>query len=146
LWVIERVFTGAHLFLTWIFFQRVAVLRSDGLEVSKLAWRKLITSEPFVFFSMRPRIWANAAGPFGTGTYVASSADTAFWCALGYALVLIAAIVASRLPLRPLRKLPKRKIINLLAFACVLALINWMIGSQWSVAASSLLQRATLPH
>jgi hypothetical protein len=131
-------FTGAHCFLAWIFSQRVAVVRNEGLTVSKEAWSELINSEAFVFFNMKPRIWSATAGPFGIGTYVASSTDTAFWCTFAFATVLIAAVVASRLPIStsPFRK---NLVFDLLSIGCVIALVNWIIGSQWSIAATSLL-------
>jgi hypothetical protein len=129
--------TVVHGFLTWIFVQRVAGLRNADTQISKQAWVSLTNSEAFVFFNMQPRRWNGTGGVFGGGSYVATATDTAFWATLAFAICLIAAVVSSRFPVRPVQ-LQTQRVFTLLMVACTLASINWVIGSQWAIAASTL--------
>ena len=131
-------FTGAHFFLMWIFVQKVAATRNSGVEVAHRAWLAVTSSEAFVFFNMQPRVWHLDGGPLRSGAFVAASTDTAYWATFAFVIVIIAAVVASRLP-SVSQPINTRRIFSQLAFACSLALANWIIGSRWATAASSLL-------
>ncbi len=129
-------FTIAHAFLTWVFAQQVETILANGRTVSRNAWNSLTTSEAFLFFNMKPRVW-NPHGPFGLGTYVASAIDAAFWATSAFAALLIIAVIAS---LIPASKQKRREIdfLGITALGCTLASVNWVIGSRWAIQASAL--------
>ena len=131
-------FTAAHLYLMGLFLQKVMAVRQAGVAASRDAWARLINSGGFIFAGMHPRIWTTAGGPFGMGGYVAAFNDLAFWVKVAYSLLLIGAIALSLLPDTAKRRPSPRQILWVLAVGCVVASMNWIIGSRWAIAASSL--------
>lgn len=127
--------TAAHGFLTLVFVQRVSGIVALGKKPMELAWERLSGSEAFVFYNMKPRKLSELSWPFGPG-YLAEGADTAFWFTTFLAIGLVVAVMLSSNS----REGP-RFVANAwdrLAVACLLAAANWLIGSQWAIAASSL--------
>jgi hypothetical protein len=132
-------FTCAHIFLTWMFIQRTTAIIAQGPALSQVAWRRVTSSEAFVFYNMRPRIWQPSSGPFGLGTYVASSADTAFWASFVFAIAVVVGVTASLYPEVQLTRADLfRHATRTAALGSALALANWVIGSRWAIQASAL--------
>lgn len=135
---VVMAFTAAHSFLLWILTQRVTAMHGAGAQIAQRAWLAVTSSDALVFFNMRPRVWKPHGSPFGTGAFVAQNTDTAYWATFGFAIITIAAIVAARLPSESLSNRPRR-IFSIFSLGCVLASANWIIGSRWAIALSSLL-------
>jgi hypothetical protein len=135
---VAACFTAAHLFLTWVFIQRIDSLRGAGPQVSSDAWKTLTGSAAFVFFNMQARVWEPSSGPFGMGGYFAAPNDTAFWASFAFALLGIAAVALSGLPRRMSAKSRNMRLLSALALGSTVASVNWIIGSRWAIAASSL--------
>lgn len=142
--------TGVHAYLAWIFVQRSMALEALDKSDAELAWNRLINSEAFVFYNMRPRVLGNLPWPFERG-YVAQSLDTAFWLTLLLAMALIAAVMITLPSSNPQtvfdgQPVFRRRLtlatfwIYRTAIGCALASTNWIVGTQWAVAASRLLQ------
>lgn len=127
----------AHAFLAWVLSQKVDILAAAGRPVATQAWTTLVNSEAFVFNNMQPRLLAKGLGPFGIDAYSAAASDTAYWCALSFAVLSIVAYVASRWPIPPFPAKPWQQLSDASA-ASFLAGINWYIGSVWAVDASRL--------
>ena len=133
----------AHLFLTWMFAQRVAMVTRQGDKAGIYAWLKLETSDAFIFNNMKPRLWEPTAGPFGYGAFVAASADTAFWATFSFSVAVIASVVCSLTPSYVSRFTRARHYFQVSALGCAIAGVNWLIGSYWAITASSLLRDVT---
>ncbi|MDE3819725.1 hypothetical protein [Sinorhizobium meliloti] len=140
--------TAVHAYLSWIFVQRATVIDALGKTSAELAWDRLINSEAFVFYNMRPRVIGKLPWPF-ENAYVAQSLDTAFWFTLLLAMALIVAVTVTLSPpnspaaLDSLPVLRSRLALitswfHYAAIACALASANWIIGTQWAIAASRL--------
>jgi hypothetical protein len=89
---------------------------------------------------MQPRILGTAHWPLGK-VYFAQSTDTAFWLTTAFTISLIVAVVltlsSNNIQAKP-AKLKFAMWFNFMAVGCALAGVNWLIGSQWAIAASSL--------
>ena len=129
----------AHLFLTWMFAQRVEMVTRQGDTAEISAWLKLQNSDAFVFNNMKPRLWAPAAGPFGSGAFVAASGDTAFWATFSFSIGVIASVACSLTPSYIRRSTRALHYFQVTALGCAIAGVNWLIGSRWAIAASSLI-------
>jgi hypothetical protein len=128
----------AHFFLSWMFIQNAQELLTKEANVRKLAWLKITTSDAFIFNNMQPRLWDPTAGPFSLGAYITPFTDTAMMASAVFALVAIVSVVTS---LWPETSRPRvASFILHLEFGCAIAAANWLIGSRWAIALSSLLQ------
>lgn len=130
-------FSLAHLFLTWMLTQKVDLIKGTGVESSKYAWTKLVNSEAFVFHGMQPRLWEPDGGLLGLGWYAAPSTDTAFWASFAFAIAVMISVTMSIWP-KPGKRFKIWPIFDAVAMGCTMAAVNWLIGSRWAIALSTL--------
>jgi hypothetical protein len=135
---VVAVVTLSHLFLTWGFVQEVSSVRSLGSDAAVFAWRSLTESDAFVFNGMWPRVWRSSSSHWFHGFYLARSADRAFWATAIFAVLTEFGIALSLTPLREKVFAARLRTLRVFSLGSALALLNWIIGTHWAIAASSL--------
>ncbi|WP_092034811.1 hypothetical protein [Bradyrhizobium sp. OK095] len=136
---VAAALTAAHAFLTVILFQRVAAIKSLDQSSMHLAWEQLVNSGGFVFYNMRPRVEDQRVW-HTLHIYRAEIADTAIWFTIILALSLAASVILTWRSDAHLDSTDKQITAwgDRLAIGLGLAVVNWIIGSQWAIAVSVL--------
>lgn len=131
--------TAGHAYLTWLMQVKVGALLSVGVVAARDAWAQLGKSDALVFNGMSPRVAYDTKSLLGT-VYTASNWDPPFWLTLAFAVSVVAAVIACRLPkdfsIRDSNF--QMHTLNSLAMGTLFALLNWIIGSSWAIQLSQL--------
>lgn len=121
-WVIFTAFTLAHLYVTVLFIKACRTLFRTDYTNAKPTWEELTRSGPLLFRGLMPRLL-----PQNGRIAVMRWDDPTTWLAHGGAVLFFAAII----PFSSFSLLS-------IATALIITLVNWILGSNWVIAASEL--------
>jgi hypothetical protein len=130
--------TIGHAYATWLFVRKCSLLLTEGGTTASDAWMALTNKGGLIFSEMHPRLLTDGIGPFDWSAYVISNADPAAWLTAAFAVVALMAVIITLSTVKVKRLTSMQTRLFSVLVGWTIGLANWLIGSQWAIAASSL--------